>query len=307
MNTELHEHFKTFSDSELTEILKSQSDQYTKEAIDCVIDVLKSRYVGLTGTNPIPKVIEYIEQQQHKINREAEQVDSEPIEQPHDCCNICGSSPPAEELLFYAGTKNDQNLQQKDNSFSTNEIVNSINMPSTGWADDYPDWVKTYRQMFEVSFLLCKECTGNHLRRGILTNKQKIDSTTVLEHSKALRFLVDECGCSLFDEDEFNNYFCDGIVDESNMLPEEIDCPHCNERLALADEERTRHQFTCPKCHGFVTGRDLEYIEADNVDKALPEFVKCTCCGSSVGLGESERKDRVFVCPYCEETISLEL
>lgn len=45
-----------------------------------------------------------------------------------------------------------------------------------------------------------------------------------------------------------------------NMLPEEIECPHCGHSLELEDSERQARRFSCPDC-----GKEIDLSQGQHI------------------------------------------
>jgi uncharacterized protein YbaR (Trm112 family) len=140
------------------------------------------------------------------------------------------------------------------------------------------------------------------------------------------RVALDFCfACQLvwFDEHESTQLAPGGIIEvfkafdahrapARNPLPELLDCPRCNSRLALThDLQRTTH-FTYYRCdwgHGRLTPfvqflleknfvRPMSGSELETL-KARVRSVQCSNCGAPIDLQNDT------VCPYCRSPLAI--
>jgi transcription elongation factor Elf1 len=131
------------------------------------------------------------------------------------------------------------------------------------------------------------------------------------------------CQLVWFDEHESTQLAPGGVIEvfkafdahrapTRNPLPELLDCPRCNSRLALThDLQRTTH-FTYYRCgwgHGRLTPFVQFLLEKSFVRplsggelaslKARIRTVQCSNCGASVDL------QRDTACPYCRSPLAI--
>lgn len=100
--------------------------------------------------------------------------------------------------------------------------------------------------------------------------------------------------------------------DARNPLPELLDCPRCNSRLALThDLQHTTHfsYFRCPYGHGRLSAFFQFLLEKNFIRpvsgeelaalKAKVRTIQCSNCGAPVDLQNS------IACTYCHTPISI--
>jgi len=151
---------------------------------------------------------------------------------------------------------------------------------------------------------------------------QTLDFERLLLGRVALDFCF-ACQLVWFDEHESTQLTPGGIIEvfkafdahrapTRNPLPELLDCPRCNSRLALThDLQRTTH-FTYYRCewgHGRLTPFVQFLLEKNFVRplsgnelatlKARVRTVQCSNCGAPVDL------QRDTACPYCRSPLAI--
>jgi len=151
---------------------------------------------------------------------------------------------------------------------------------------------------------------------------QTLDFERLLLGRVALDFCF-ACQLVWFDEHESTQLTPGGIIEvfkafdahrapTRNLLPELLDCPRCNSRLALThDLQRTTH-FTYYRCewgHGRLTPFVQFLLEKNFVRplsgnelatlKARVRTVQCSNCGAPVDL------QRDTACPYCRSPLAI--
>jgi len=301
MNSELRDHFESLSNTELTNILRNAKNEYTEEAIDYIIMILKNRFPMLSGTRS-DRIIEYVEEQEKKNDQKNTDADLKIIEHQRKLCNICGDSQPSIEIPFYAGKRGNLDYGQITSSALIGALANIITVPLAGRVVWGVNWVRRYNHMTKVSFLLCDKCAKKHAKQEWLSDNYKMKMDKAIKFNRLLQILSDECGFSLFNKSEYLESFCGGFDDEPKPLQKELDCPKCKKKVELEFLEQINRRFTCPHCNNEITDKDFIVNDAKNL---LPEKVCCPNCSESIYLGEGEREDRAFICPHCREKIKL--
>ncbi|HEX3633565.1 MAG TPA: zf-TFIIB domain-containing protein [Casimicrobiaceae bacterium] len=151
---------------------------------------------------------------------------------------------------------------------------------------------------------------------------QTLDFERLLVGRVALDFCF-PCQLVWFDEHESTQLTPGGVIEvfkafdahrapKRNPLPELLDCPRCNSRLALThDLQRTTHftYFRCEWGHGRLTPF-VQFLLEKNFVRPLSgselatlkdrvRTVQCSNCGAPIDL------QRDTACPYCRSPLAI--